>query len=211
MLNDLLIAFGVNSFMIPKLWEKPAQDSSSANPGAPHKLLSPIHTTLHHYKTQLLPGERLDQFGGALFGHISNAVCWKNISQLNGGATSRIPLTRFCGEILVEALGRAMFGSQGFDMEPDLVQAMLDFNDDAWMLIFQYPQSHDSKLHKARRKLLKFFMKYMQSPEGTRSRQAWLMDEVLRDLAGIDMQDEDRAPLLLMIFWGLVPPSPFLG
>ena len=96
-------------------------------------------------------------------------------------------------------------------MEPDLVQAMLDFNDDAWMLIFQYPQSRDSKLHKARRKLLNFFMRYMQSPEGTRSEQAWLMDEVLRDLGAIDMRDEDRAPLLLMIFWGFELQFPSVG
>lgn len=60
----------------------------------------------------------------------------------------------------------------------------------------------ESKLHKARRTLLEFFLKYMQGPEELRSQQARMIDKVTRDLKAIDMRDEDRAPLLLMIYWG---------
>lgn len=63
MLNDLLIAFGVNSGVIPKLWQKPdvgvANESESV---ARTRRLSPIYATLDHYKSQMLPGERLDKF-----------------------------------------------------------------------------------------------------------------------------------------------------
>ncbi len=203
MLNDLLIAFGIDSGVIPKLWQKPdvgvADESESV---ARTRRLSPIHATLDHYKSQMLPGERLDKFSDSLLGHISDLLCWDAVYKRFGAKPSKISLNKFCGEVLVEALSRAMFGNRIFEVEPDLVQSMLDFNDDAWMLIFQYPQSSESKLHRARRKLLDFFLRYMQGPEELRSEQAWMIDRAIQDLKAIDMCDEDRAPLLLMIYWG---------
>ena len=203
MLNDLLTAFGVNPAVIPKLWQKPGLGTADQpNLDNRVKVLSPIHATLDHYKSQMLPGERLDSFSYSLFDHISNLLRQDNIHQQFEGITEGVSLYRFCGEVLVEALSRSMFGNRIFELEPELVQNMLDFNDDAWMLIFQYPQSPESRLHKARRRLLDFFVKYMQDTAGLRFEQAWMIDKVLRDLKNIDMCDEDRAPLLLMIYWG---------
>ncbi len=57
-------------------------------------------------------------------------------------------------------------------------------------------------MHEARRKLLDFFLRYMQGPEELRSEQAWMIERVLRDMKAIDMCDEDRALFLLMIYRG---------
>ena len=203
MLNDLLIAFGVNPLVIPKLWEKPLSNTSvKTNWASSSKILSPIHATLDHYKRQLLPGERLDKFSASLFDYIDDSLHWEKLASRYGGTINRVSLSDFCAEILVEALSRTMFGDRIFELEPDLIQSMVDFNDDAWMLIFQYPQPPGSRLHVARRKLLDFFRNYMQAPKEMRLGQAWVIDRVMEELDAIDMRDEDKAPLLLMIYWG---------
>ncbi len=140
MLNDLMIAFGVESVIIPKLLQTPDFDvADETDLGARTRRLSHIPATLDHYKSRLLPEQRLYKFSDSLLGYISDFLCWDKVYQRFGATTSKVSLNKFGGEILVEALSRAMFGNRIFEVELDLVQKMLNSNDDAWMLIFQYP------------------------------------------------------------------------
>ena len=201
MLNDLLVAFGVNATVIPELWRKLKPDSTDEN--GQDKIpqgLSAIHSTLDLYKRQLLPGRRLDEFSANLLGHINRSLSWEKVSQ-RGVAMSRVSLKDFCAEILVDALTRTLFGDRIFEVESDLVQNLLDFNDDAWMLIFHYPQSAARRLSRARHKILEGFMNYLQGPDEIRSGQAWLIERTMRQQKTLDISDEDRAALMLMIYW----------
>ena len=69
------------------------------------------------------------------------------------------------------------------------------------MLIFHYPQSVKSKLNTAKQKILRTFVKYIQGPENLRCGRAWLIEKVMDDQKTIEINDEDRAALLLMIYW----------
>lgn len=114
---------------------------------------------------------------------------------------SKVSLKDFCAEILVDALTRTMFG-RIFEVEPELVQNLLDFNDDAWMLVLHYPQSTASKLEKARRKILEALISYMQGPDETQPDRAWLITRTMEEQKTLDITDQDRAALLLMTYWG---------
>ena len=201
MLDDLLVAFGVSATTIPKLWQKLQPDSMDEN-GTDRvpQGLSLIHSTLDLYKRQLLPGRRLDDFSRTLLGHINKSLRWENVPE-RGMAMSKVSLKDFCADILVDALTRTLFGDRIFELEPNLVQHLLDFNDDAWMLIFHYPQSAKSKLSKARRNILACFTRYVQGPDEMRSGQAWLIEMTMRQQKTVDISEKDRAALLLMIYW----------
>ncbi len=202
MLDDLLVAFGVNATVIPKLWQKRLSGpNDDASLGATPQYLSIIHSTLDHYKRQLLPGEKLDNISEVLLRNIDASLCWESIYRRYGVETTRISLKDFCSEVLVDALSRTLFGHRIYEAAPDLVQNLLDFNDDAWMLIFHYPQSAESKLKKSRSKILEGFMNYIQGPEEIRSGRAWLIERVMEEQKAVDIRDEDRAALLLMIYW----------
>lgn len=209
MLNDLLVAFGVSASVIPALWQTPAAVPTCDKNGqrnintAPK--LSLVHSTLDLYKRQLLPGKNLDHFSEKLLRYISESLRWETVSAryplLHPGSANRLSLKDFCAEVLVDAITRTFFGDRIYEVESELVQNLLDFNDDAWMLIFKYPQSSASKLSKARQKILRAFVAYMQSPEEMRSERAWMIERVMEDQKVVDMGDQDRAALLLMIYW----------
>ena len=209
MLNELLVAFGVRASVIPKLWLKPAVGAIRKERGdVPHEKISGssvIHSTLDLYKRQLLPGEKLDMFSGKLLGCLGESLHWGKLSTRYGppcsGWIMKVSLQDLCGEVLVDAITRTFFGDRIYDTEPEMIQNLLDFNDDAWMLIFHYPQKKGSKLHKARQKLLGAFVTYIQSPEEMRAGRAWLIEEVMEEHKTIDISNEDKAALLLMIYW----------
>lgn len=179
MLNDLLVSFGIDPSLIPRLWQPITTTAPSEEVYGTAKIkprLSIIHSTLDLYKKQLLPGPKLDTFSDKLLRSINKSICWERMSMRYGagpsGQTEGISLKSFCDEVLVDAITRTLFGDRIYEMESDLIQSLLDFNDDAWMLVFKYPQSSGSKLNKARDKIIKGLSKYVQAPEELRFGQA---------------------------------------
>lgn len=201
MLDELLVTFGVNATVIPKMWAKPdtLQESLRHPDLAPG--LSAIHSTLELYKKQLLPGPKLDALSDTLLGHISNLMPLYDGSFGQGSSRGVLSLKDFCASVMVDSLTRTLFGEHIRYLEPEIVQCLLDFNDDAWMLVFKYPQSANSKLNSARNKILKGFVKYLDSPEDVRSGKSWLIDEVMKMLRNVHINNEDRAAMFLMIYW----------
>lgn len=201
MLDELLVAFGVNATVIPKMWAKPEESRESLrNPDLPPSL-SAIHSTLELYKKQLLPGPKLDTLSDTLLGHISNLMPLYDGSLGQESPTGIMSLKDFCASVLVDSLTRTLFGEHIRYLEPNIVQYLLDFNDDAWMLVFKYPQSANSKLNVARNKILKCFVKYLNSPENVRLGKSWLIDEVMKMLSSVEIKNDDRAAMFLMIYW----------
>ncbi len=201
-LGDLLTAFGVNAMSIPKLWEKCNLDfTDGKGPNKVPRGLSAIHSTLDLYKRQLHPGEKMDKFSEVLMGHINSSLRWEKLSQ-RGFLMGQVSLKDFCAEVLVDALTRTMFGDRILEVEPEIIRNLLNFNDDAWMLIFHYPQSPASKLNQARNKVLEGLINYMQGPDGTRPDRAWLIQKIMEEQKILDISDKDKAALLLMTYWG---------
>lgn len=200
MLNDLLVGFGVKASVISKLWQKasagatgPKWDENS------RKGLSIIHGILDLYKRQLLPGENLDIINNVLLTHIDNSLRLDRIRRRYGVTAAQVSLKDPCSKVLVDAITRTLFGNKIFEVEPDIFQHLLSFNDDAWMLVFHYSQFGETKLKRARRKILQAFVAYLQGPDETRDGHASPIENVVGRLAAAGVEHEDRAVLILMI------------
>ncbi|KAL8769674.1 MAG: hypothetical protein Q9209_004471 [Squamulea sp. 1 TL-2023] len=201
MLDELLIAFGVNAAVIPNMWARPEESRESLRNPDLTPGLSAIHSTLELYKKQLLPGPKLDTLSDTLLGKISNLMPLYDGSFGQGSPTGVVSLKDFCASVMVDSLTRTLFGEHIRYLEPSIMQCLLAFNDDAWMLVFNCPQSANSKLNVARNKILKGFVNYLDSPENVRLGKSWLIDEVIKMLSDVEINNEDRAALFLMIYW----------
>lgn len=209
MLTDLLVGFGVHPKVIPKLWAKlPIEVTQKSRDNATNSTtnsLSAAHSTLDLYKRQLLPGLKFETLNSTLLGHISRLMTQDMAQTMQKrGATDglrSISLNSFCSTILVEAITRTLFGDGIYEIEPNMTQCLLEFNADAWMLVFQYPQAANSKMNQARKKILSAFSRYIKGPPSQRVGQCWLIGTVLEEQRHLDIEDEDRAALLLMIYW----------
>ncbi|KAL9002021.1 MAG: hypothetical protein Q9188_005028 [Gyalolechia gomerana] len=202
MLDELLVGFGVRPSATPKLWQKPSGDPGIDKASKDGKKgLSIIHSILDLCKRQLLPGDRFDAFSKVLVGNIEELLRWDRLQQRYGIKVSHISLKDLCSQVLVDATTRTLFGDGIFEVEADIVRHFLDFNNDAWTLVFHYPQARGSKLKKARRKILDAFLNYVGGSDEIRMNCSWLVEKVMGRLEAEDVEYEDIAALLLMIDW----------
>ena len=206
-LHDLLSAFGLDSTALRMVWHKPSPGDASfvtPNPINPRQR-SLIHLTEDVYKKQLLPGEKLDVLGGSFLQRLERALHWDRLSgpyvQLSTLQRKHVSLKGLCRSLVVDAITRSMWGDLLHEIEPSTTQCMLDFNDDAWMVIFHYPQIMAPKMNSARRKLMNALEVYIHRPKEQRVGEAWAIATVVaaQEITGID--DQNRAAMLLMIYW----------
>lgn len=199
MLNDLLVCFGVSSTVIPKLWQKPCDNNAQG--GYPKaaavagRNLSAVHSTLDLYKTQLLPGPKLDVLSKTLLGNIDDCLSWERLEALHVISENTISLKDFCAELLVDVITRMLSGDRIYELEPELVKHFLDSNVNVWMLVFQVPQSPACKLSRARSNILKCFAAYTGASDDFKFGRASLIENVMNEQKVLDISDQDRAAI----------------
>ncbi|KAK8026494.1 cytochrome P450 [Apiospora marii] len=205
-LNDLLQAFGFNADAIRRSWHKPEPGDSCYIPNNPVNpdQLDFIHLTEDIYKKQLLPGPKMNEMCTVFMRALHHSLEWENLGVCTSwvhGSRRQISLYSLCRAVMVDAVVRSMFGGHLHDIEPDIVNHMLGFNDNAWMVFFRYPDFFGLPVTGPRNKIMSALRTFVQLPEDERSEQSWAVQNIIaaQNIVGIDLQAQ--ASVLLLILW----------
>ena len=194
-----MISIGVSSSAMDKMWQAPAEGGST-NPL--HKPL--VHLVSDLYIKQLLPGEELDTFTATFTGYIDKCLRWEtmtgNYVLASTANEMRLSLLSWCGETLVTAVTHALFGEKLLELEPEIVQAYFDFNDDGWMMFYKYPRFAAKKMYAARAKVIDALTSYLQLPRELRQGASWLVQSIEDEQRKLGLDERDMARLLMMIY-----------
>lgn len=68
---------------------------------------------------------------GDLLEHLKVSLCWMRFHHQYGGSPLCVSLKNFGANIMVDATTRTLFGNKILGIEPELVQSLQDFNNDA--------------------------------------------------------------------------------
>ena len=152
-------------------------------------------------KRQLLPEEKLDNISGVLLGNIVDSLCREHVERQHGLAMSRVSLSAsapgYWWMHLLEHYSAIGFSRWSQTWYRVFLTSMMMLG----CLSSTIPNPLPTSGIKARCKILQSFVNYMQSPEDVRSGRAWLIEEVMKEHKAVEIRDEDRAALLLMIYW----------
>lgn len=163
-----------------------------------------IHLTEDIYKKQLLPGAKMDEMCKMFLNALYNSVRWESLKDcgpLGQGPRKRISLYSTCRFAMVDAATRSMFGPHLHNIEPKIVEYMINFNDFAWMVFFRYPDFVGLPVTEPRRKIIDALKRFIQLPEEQRPEQSWSIKNIItaQEIVGIDL--EAQASVILLIFW----------
>lgn len=113
-----------------KLWAEPtASDHNILDVNPLQKPLA--HLARDFYKLQLLPGHRLETLSSDFIYFIDQSLRGDDL------VNKRVPLMKWCGEVLIHAATESVFGERLLQIEPELISTFFDFNQDSWMLIYR--------------------------------------------------------------------------
>ena len=175
----------------------------------PETLISPRQKSLNRlteevYKQQLLPGEKMDVMCKVFISSLEKSLQWDSLefcTLIEEDRQKRVSLRDLCRFTMVDAATRSMFGDHLHQIEPQIVQHMLEFNDYVWMIFFRYPEYLGSLAAAPRWKITTALEAFISLPEEKRSEQAWSIKTILRaqEIVGIDLRS--KASVMLLIYW----------
>ena len=205
-LNELLVNFGFKGEALRLAWHV-AQPGESCY--LPDDLITPRQKSLNRlteevYRQQLLPGPKMDDMCKVFVTSMKNTLRWDRLDFCTLAKTEksrRVSLRALCQQTMIEAATRSVFGSHLHQIEPDVVQHMLQFNQFVWMIFFRYPNTFGSPVLGPQQKLIEALETFIKLPEDLRSEQSWSIKTILtaQEIVGIDLRS--RASVLLLIYW----------
>ncbi|KJZ70910.1 hypothetical protein HIM_09703 [Hirsutella minnesotensis 3608] len=216
-LTELLTSFGISKDALKRAWHVPKPGDWCYIPNNPinPKQKSLIHCVEDIYKQQLLPGERMDQWCHTFLDSVQSSLtgvdkldfCTKQYEACvwcDDCTPRQVSLYSLVSFFSVQATTRAMFGRHLHDIDPQVVEHMLAFNENVWMVVFRCPNVMGLPVDEPQRRLMAMMRKFVQLPEHQRSSASWAITNVLTGMETVGMDVESRACMMLMIFWAAV-------
>ncbi|KAK4206940.1 cytochrome P450 [Rhypophila decipiens] len=228
-LARLLKNFGVRSEALKRGWHKPEPGDwcyIPSNPINPQQL-DLIHFVEAAWKKQLAPGQHEAKLCQAFLSSVGTSLwfggdglldyttipsddscswcgkCTSNTAE-GGKEHHKVLLYSLCRESIVEAITRSLFGDHLHNINPDIVENMIKFNEHVWMVVFDYGAFFETPVSKPQKSLMDTLIKFIQTPPQRRGREAWVIKNMLAAMETTDIDVYSRASMLLMCFWAAV-------
>ncbi|KAF2837773.1 cytochrome P450 monooxygenase [Patellaria atrata CBS 101060] len=197
------------------LWRSPKDGFKSLYPNPKQKVL--VHTCSDLVHKQLLQPARLHDLIGTVLYEIERYTRWNSFfpsTILSSEGDARVVSAyRWCRDVLVDCQTQAFFGQYLRDIEPNFTTLMDAWDDNAWMMTYQYPPFLAKAAIEPRDKLIKALKQYFDTPVDERPTRSTvpLINEVEAEKKQGGLSTEDIARTLLMVLWGINANAPMLA
>lgn len=168
--RNVSLLFGILPEVVDLMFRVPSEDDLSSVPQASaHHEKHFIDRAHETYKLQLHPGDRLDILQDAFLSKINGYLQWSEFSDkftledLPNRKT--VSLLGWCTEVLLASATKAVFGNAILEIEPNLLQAVFDLDNENWKLNFKVPRIFAKKCTRLSRKFSKLFSNILSYQE----------------------------------------------
>ena len=203
-LREALIAFGVKNEDLRRAWHQPYPSDRcylSNNPLNPQHMCF-IKWVQDSYRKHLLTPQTLEQMCTVFVESLLNNISIDNLAYCMRGETSLFSLYSMIRNVMVEASAQSMFGPHLHEIDPNIVEHMLMFNDNAWQVVMRHPDFFGTlAVSKPRKRMIAIMRKFVERPsDGSRLANSFVRNVLsMMDTTKLDM--DSRAAMMLMIFW----------
>lgn len=182
------------------MFEVPPKDESGSSP--PKSFIDRAHD---YYKLQLHPGDKLDVAQEPFFRAIDDSLHWQKLSEKYVQEatldTKVVSLIGWCKEVLLFAATKAFLGEKIIEIEPNILEAIHDFDLTSWKLVYRVPSFYARDMQTAKNIVDNALLKYFQLPTQERPECSWLVQTLESDMRKMGIDNQQLASLVMMTFW----------
>jgi cytochrome P450 len=166
-----------------------------------------IQATHDDFRTQMHPGPRLDKVQADFLAHIDKSLLWKNISgpMVTSSPTGSkiISLWEWCGHVLIDSAIHAFFDESLYNVNPDMLNDFLVFDEESWKLPYKLPRFAAKKMFESMDKCISAMSRWLNLPAEKRQA-AWIIDRMVQGLDQLDVTDSSQQGAMVFVLFRLV-------
>lgn len=154
------------------------------------------------YRKHLLTPDTLNSMSESFVGSLLQNIELDSISPFMKGSDDTFSLYDIVRNVMVEASAESMFGSHLQEIDPNAIQHMLDFNDNAWQVVMRYPDFFGRlDVSRPRKEMMAIMRKFVERPRNQNVQANTFVRDVLEGMETTQLDMHSRAAMMLMIFW----------
>lgn len=201
--RDVTLSFGVSPEIVDWMFHAPSESNAPQTSTSPNKHF--IDRAHDYYKLQLHPGDKLDILQDKLLTNVDEWLQWKRFSDTftleSSPDKKTVSLLGWCSDVLVSSATTAVFGKVILQIEPNLPQAIFDFDNENWKLNFKLPRVLAKEMYTAKQKIVDALQEYFRLPKEERSGESWIIDVFETEMREMGISDHQIALTLTMTLW----------
>lgn len=203
-LREILLAFGVTADGLRRAWHVPQPGDWSYVPNSPWnpQQMCFIKNVQDGYRKHLLTAKTMEKMCQVFVDSLLSSLTTDSISWCLAGEDNTYSLYSVVRHAMVEASAQSMFGSHLHEIEPDIVQDMLNFNDNAWQVVMRYPDFWSRSLvSEPRKRMMATMRQFVERPRSQNNQANSFIQNVLAGMEATELDMHSRSAMMLMIFW----------
>ena len=206
---DVSITFGISRVALLKMRQKPAFPEgdpvySKLKVQNMHAMsLSELNSEF--WKQELFPGPSLDALLEKFVVHIEAALQSENLSmysriQHHADSTEHtVLLLKWTEGVMMDAGTSALFGTKIVEIDPELVQKFLTFDNENWKLWYKWPKA--GAMHAAKTAMMQTIEEYLSLPQKERGGAAHVVSLIEETTTALGLSKKDIAASLAMLYF----------
>lgn len=206
---EVSITFGISHPAMVKMRQKPAflegdpvySEFTVQNMHA----LSLAELNSEFWKQELHPGHRLDALLENFLLCIDTLLQFEGLPQYtvvqrpSNSIKQVFSLLKLTEGVMMDAGTIASFGTKILEIDPNLVQKFLNFDDENWKLWYKWPNAN--AMHAAKAEMTKTFEKYLSLPQKERGGAAHIIELIETTTNALELSKKDIATSLTMLYF----------
>lgn len=206
-LAQIFRSFGVTPSSSEKMWYRPQAGHCSHDLEINPNGICLAHLIEEIYRKQYLAGTRMNAFSSAALASVARDMKWDNFGSFIPSPRQKTPsqgsfsLKLLTARVIVQATTRAFFGEHLHHIEPDIVQHMTDFNENAWMVVFRYPDWFNLPVTSPKNNAKAALKKFLQLPKDQRQGESWALGALVESMNLFQLDMDSQVAIVLLGYW----------
>lgn len=183
--------------------EKPASIDSNVPTRSAHEMTSEYH------RQQLQSAANFENLIQQIIPGVQENLSWDTLKQhpscvRKSGDSVTLSLWEWCNEVIIKGSTTAYYGPQIFELNPNLLQAMMKWEATNWKFMYKLPGFMARDMIDAKNEFIDSLCKYFETPKDERSDVVHFVTAMEDEMRAAGLSDRETAGVHMLHLWASV-------
>ncbi|KAM0161258.1 hypothetical protein ACHAPG_002461 [Botrytis cinerea] len=206
LIKDMYSFVGLSPRSISQMWGESHEQLATINSKDP--IRSAHEMTSEYHRQQLLTAANAENLVQRIVPSLEKSLSWNILRQhpacvRTSGDSITLSLWEWCNEVIIKSSATAYYGNKLFDINPNLLQAMMSWEATNWKLMYKLPDFMARDMIDARSEFIDTLCKYFETPKKDRSDALYFVKAMEEEMRAAGLGDREGAGIHMLHLWAI--------
>lgn len=207
LIKEMFASVGLSLTSIDNMFSESREETGSLNSKVPTR--SPSEMTSEFHRQQLTSAANADKIDKRIIPSLEKNLSWNNLKQhqaciRTSGESITLSLWEWCNEVIIKGATTAYYGPKIFEINPNLLQAMMTWEATNWKLFYKLPGFMARDMTSAKNEFIETLYKYFDTPREERTDVLYFVKAMEDELRAAGLSNREAAGIHMLHLWASV-------